>query len=307
MTAEKLRDINIAVTSRCNSNCIHCSYKKKKIPEPRELSTQKIKKMLSEAKNFGARNLDLTGGEPLLRENIEEIVRSSKELGYKVKILTNGYLLSQEKIKRLIDAGLDAVGISLDSLTPEAYTRVRGVGKEFFKCVLENIEIAVRSQLYAKLNTVGFKSNLEEIVDIFNFCLQVGVEEHRICYLSPIGKGKHCKELVDPLEWLGFIKSLSNKNHLFVSTPIIEKERTIESECRLNMYKPLLVTNKGFYPCNLSDRPYRSLIDVLNIPQTEIEKQRETCEKIHRLTQTLKQGYKFVCPLRKFSIEELKS
>ena len=121
--------IRISVTDRCNLRCIYCMPQTRKtyLRQEELLTYDEIVKLAGIYRSLGIKNVKLTGGEPLVREHVDELIfRLKEECGMeKVTLTTNGILLEQQ-LDGLVKAGLDGVNISLDTLNPEHYNRLTG-------------------------------------------------------------------------------------------------------------------------------------------------------------------------------------
>ena len=117
----------INVTSRCNSRCTYCSYGDPNFPRVPDPSLTQLVDLISDLACFGVRSLSLSGGEPLLRDDLPDIVRLASEAGMAVTVVTNGTLLTIETAQQLADAGLVNLVISFDTLKDELYQQIRGV------------------------------------------------------------------------------------------------------------------------------------------------------------------------------------
>ena len=199
-----LTHLRISVTSRCNYMCFFC-HREGEGRSSTELSVGEIALVCRVARKLGIRFFKITGGEPLLRKDIEHIVRNISQLeGAEVSLVTNGYFL-KEKVKSLIEAGLSRANISLHSLNEEVYkaiTKVNGLKK-----VIEGIKNAVDYGLRIKLNTVILNElNHEEYVKIIDFASNIGAD---VCFIELIPLG------IDPREYRKYHVSLKYiKNYL---------------------------------------------------------------------------------------------
>ena len=121
--------IRISVTDRCNLRCTYCMPQtcKTYLRQEELLTYDEIVKLAGIYRSLGIKNVKLTGGEPLVREHVDELIfRLKEECGMeKVTLTTNGILLEQQ-LDGLVKAGLDGVNISLDTLNPEHYNRLTG-------------------------------------------------------------------------------------------------------------------------------------------------------------------------------------
>jgi GTP 3',8-cyclase len=171
--AKKLR---ISVTDRCNMRCMYCMPRGKVrwFNEHNILDYREISRLVSILADLGIERIRLTGGEPLLRPNIENlIVTLTKIEGIKsISMTTNGMLFG-EKARVLKAAGLEGVNISLDTFRPSRFKEITGINS--FNKVIEAISAAESAGLNVKINTVVIRGwNDDEIVDFANFARDTG-------------------------------------------------------------------------------------------------------------------------------------
>ncbi len=158
-----ISNLRISVNSGCNLHCVYCHREGETKPE-NPISLEDIKAILEVAGNLGIRTVKFTGGEPLLREDIVEIIRAVPP-GIESSMTTNGTLLGS-LAHDLREAGLARVNISLDSLNPETYKSITGTG--LLSDVLEGIEAARDAGLTPiKINMVLLKGINEGEIDDF--------------------------------------------------------------------------------------------------------------------------------------------
>jgi len=159
-------NLRISLTHKCNLSCIYCHREgEKKSEEP--LSAAEIAEVLKVAAHFGIRSVKFTGGEPMLRPDLLEIIQSVPE-GMESSITTNGTLLAG-LASNLKQAGLKRVNVSIDSLNHETYKKITGTDK--LDDVLEGITEALKTGLTpVKLNMVVLAGiNDHEIDDFLAF------------------------------------------------------------------------------------------------------------------------------------------
>ena len=156
-------NLRMSVTQRCNLNCIYCHAEGERSPAS-ELSLGDIREILRVAAKLGMRSVKFTGGEPLVREDILDIVRAVPA-GMESSMTTNGILLA-EYARGLKEAGLSRINVSLDSLDPECYREI--TGHDRLGEVLAGIEAALDARLTpVKLNMVVLRGINEEEVENF--------------------------------------------------------------------------------------------------------------------------------------------
>jgi cyclic pyranopterin phosphate synthase len=156
-------NLRISLTPACNLRCIYCHAEGEISPQSL-LPAGQIREIMQIAKEFEFRSVKFTGGEPILRPDILEIIRSVPE-GMESSITTNGTLLAGYA-SDLKDAGLSRLNVSLDSLNRDTYRRI--TGKDCLNQVLEGINAAVEAGLTpVKLNMVVLSGINENEVDDF--------------------------------------------------------------------------------------------------------------------------------------------
>ena len=161
--------LRITLTNRCNVNCIYCHHDGMRSSK-NEMTPDEIYKICQIAKRIGVRKIRLSGGEPLIRKDIVEIISKISSIGFNdISITTNGILL-EKYAKDLKEAGLDRVNVSLDTLNPETYEFI--TKKDYLETAKKGILKSVEVGLYpVKINMVIMKDiNEHEIKDMFNFC-----------------------------------------------------------------------------------------------------------------------------------------
>ena len=156
-------NIRISVTPRCNLNCIYCHREGEVRPE-KELSKEEIAEILRVAAKFGIRSVKFTGGEPLLRKDIVDIVRSVPP-GMESSMTTNGILLARYA-KELKAAGMKRVNVSIDSIVPATYKKI--TGQDALGDVLAGVQAALDAGLTpVKINMVVLEGINDHEIDDF--------------------------------------------------------------------------------------------------------------------------------------------
>ncbi len=167
-----LRDLRISVTDRCNFRCVYCMPKEvfghdyRFLPRRELLSFEEIERVSRVFVGLGVHKLRITGGEPLLRRGLEELVGRLAALGdLDVTLTTNGALLAQ-KAQALADAGLSRVTVSLDSLDDEVFRAMNDVDFPVAR-VLGGIDAAAAAGLPVKVNVVVKRGlNEDSVLDV---------------------------------------------------------------------------------------------------------------------------------------------
>lgn len=165
--------LRIALTHRCNLKCIYCHHEGELEPE-REIPAEMVASIAKAAADLGVRSLKFTGGEPLLRKDLADLISQMPD-GLEVSLTTNGILLARQA-HDLADAGLDRVNVSLDSLRPETYSAITGCKEGDMQKVLAGIKASNDEGLAPiKMNVVVLKKNEAEVPEMIEFCRQKGL------------------------------------------------------------------------------------------------------------------------------------
>mgnify|MGYP001590548892 CR=1 FL=1 len=152
-----LRNLQLAILYDCNYKCPLCATKHLKKAGP-PLDIKQISRLVKEAKDLGCININLTGGEPLLHPELEQIIRIISENGLMTGLITNGHLLEYNLLKRLKTSGLTELAISVHG--NEAYhDNFTGIKLSYRKAV-ESIEMAKDNKMSIVINTVITHDNL---------------------------------------------------------------------------------------------------------------------------------------------------
>jgi len=184
-----ISDLRISVTDRCNFRCGFCMPVHQKytfLPKPEILSFEEIVRLVGIFASLGVRKVRLTGGEPLLRAEIEKLVAAIAAVpGIEDLALTTNAFLLAEKAAALRAAGLQRVTISLHSLDPAEFGRINGLGLPLAR-VLEGIDAALAAGLLpVKLNAVVMQGSSEqELIDLARFGREKGCVFRFIEYMD---------------------------------------------------------------------------------------------------------------------------
>jgi len=172
-----LLNLRISVNHECNLRCFFCHAEGYHNEENEMMTPEDIGSLVAILADFGVRTIKLTGGEPLLREDLSEIVAQIRRVeGIKdIGLTTNGTLL-EERIQGLIEAGLDRVNVNLPSLKKEVYQRITGV--DSLEKVLRGIEKSLSCGIKrVKINRVMLRGlNEGELDSLIEFAASIGAD-----------------------------------------------------------------------------------------------------------------------------------
>jgi len=192
------RKLRISVTDRCNLQCIYCMPKNNNnwFDSSDILTFDEMIRFASIMSKLGIENIRLTGGEPLLRSNLEVLVENlSKITGIKkISMTTNGILLP-DKISQLKKAGLSSINISLDTFNHEKFKKINGT--DSLDHVLESIKVSTKERMSIKINNVVMRGwNDDEVLDFARFSKATGHPVRFIEFMPLDGSGIWNQDLV---------------------------------------------------------------------------------------------------------------
>jgi len=156
---EIARTVDISLGTQCNMKCLHCSAETLKSAEP-PMTLADYEAFSGQLDSAGVLRVNLTGGEPLLRRDFDDIVKALRPRRRYIKLQTNGVLLNRERIRHLKEVGVNAISISLDSMDANEYASFRGVRPQSHAKILENIPMVRECGLQISVSFVLTHQNL---------------------------------------------------------------------------------------------------------------------------------------------------
>jgi heme b synthase len=177
----------------CNLACVHCRASSERGPYAGELTTEECFRVMDEIGTIGKPIIILTGGEPLLRDDIFQLADYGTKKGFRMVMTTNGTLITEENVRAMKDSGIQRISVSLDGPDAETHDAFRKV-KGAFEGSLRGIEIAIKHDLPFQVNTTITRANLPLIEKIFNLAIDLGAVAHHIFLLVPTGRGKELQD-----------------------------------------------------------------------------------------------------------------
>lgn len=208
------------LTKKCNLRCPHCYMEAGKAAAG-ELTTDECLGLIREFKSLGTEMLILTGGEPLLRRDIYDIARTASDEGIWVVMGTNGVLITENVVRKMIECGVKGVGISLDSLDPAQHDHFRG-GPNAWKYAVRALELCHAYGLQVLVQTTVMAFNRHEIYQMIDFAREKGAWSFNLYFLVQTGRGQQ-------------LNDLSAEDTERVLTDLVERQDT---------YRPMLVRAK---------------------------------------------------------------
>ncbi|MDT7888691.1 MAG: radical SAM protein [Desulfurococcales archaeon] len=184
------------ITARCNLRCIHC-YIDAGPQGYKGVSREDALKILDQIIELGSPMIIFSGGEPLARKDLLlELASRAVDRGIKTVLSTNGTMIDRDIAKRIAEAGLSYVGISLDSTKAEWHDMFRGVRGSFEKA-LRGARLVAEEGVHVGFRYTLTRYNIDEALNLVDLALEVGAKRITYYHLSYVGRA-----LKLPLEWL---------------------------------------------------------------------------------------------------------
>lgn len=168
----EVTDLRVSVTRRCNFACVYCHDEGLgPVARPRaahadEITPTEVERLIGVAREFGIRSVKFTGGEPLVRSDLEEILARTVHQVADLSLTTNGSML-ESRAETLRDAGLKRVNVSIDTRDPQMFRAIR---RGSLEPVLRGVREALRVGLKPlKINMVVFRATVDHIADMVRF------------------------------------------------------------------------------------------------------------------------------------------
>jgi radical SAM protein with 4Fe4S-binding SPASM domain len=202
-----LREIDINVTNFCNIECIYCSYSSRPDRKEPSLHREAALSLLEQAHRLGVEVIHFSGGEPVTWPHILEAIRRGAELGFRMRMHSNGALLKPETLRKLWNAGLRRVLVSLDG-PPEDHDFHRG-RRGLYELTLAAVENASAMGFDVRVNAVATSLNVDHLAALVPLVCALGAATYSIFYLIPVGRGRDLAHLmVPPRRWRRFLEEL---------------------------------------------------------------------------------------------------
>lgn len=189
--------VALEVTRRCNLHCIHCRALANPEGAEDELATDEITGLFDQLAERTRPIVILTGGEPLLRDDIFEIARYGKDLGFHMAMAPNGTLMDEAVAQRMLDAGIDRISISLDAASAEVHDAFRQMPGAFAGA-MKGIAAARAVALPFQINTSVTAMNVDELPKVHALAKELGANAHHIFMLVRVGRGRDLDAEVPP-------------------------------------------------------------------------------------------------------------
>lgn len=197
-------------TNRCNMSCKHC-YRDAGNELADELNTEEAKGLIEEIAKAGFKIIIFSGGEPLMRSDIFELIQHAAKFKLRPVLGSNGTLITREIASRLKDVGAMGVGISLDSLDSSRHNGFRGL-KRGWEETIRGMENCREAGLGFQVHTTVMDWNYEEVLNITDFAVKIGAVAHHIFFIVPTGRAVNIQgEFLSAEQYEELLTNIVNK------------------------------------------------------------------------------------------------
>jgi len=186
MYRKNLKYVYWDTTNACNLACIHCRTDAQLNPSKNELSTYEVKRLIDQISTYKPRAFGFDGGEPLLRQDIFEIISYVKKYGILTALVSNGILIDKKIAYKLKNSGLDMIAISIDGMQ-ETHDKIRGK-KGTFDLAIQALKNLKEVNLLAAMRITIMKENLKEVPDLVDLAIELGLRRVLINKVIPTGR-----------------------------------------------------------------------------------------------------------------------
>lgn len=193
--------IAFEVTRRCRFHCPHCRAGAGIDPSEEILTTGQCKNIIDAIASYSKCTLIVTGGEPMERSDIYELISYGDNAGLKVVMATCGYLIDAEAIRKLKKAGVQALSVSIDGSSAESCDALKDTPGAFDAAV-NAAKIAKKGRMRFQINMAISKANVDEVAGVYELAKRLGAYCFNPFVLVPTGSAKELKdEVIDPIDY----------------------------------------------------------------------------------------------------------
>lgn len=243
-----------------------------------ELSIEEALLVIEKLSDYGCRELYLTGGEPLIRKDIWQILKKAKEKKIRIGLLTNGLLVSEKSIKKM-KGFVAEIGISIDGSSPETNDKIRGKGT--FRKILKAIVLIKKFEIPLTVHLTVNAINFQDLGETVKTVKKLGVENIRINEITLRGRAALNKNLLSIDKNSDFENYVSEKvNKAFNLSPNKVDCHTSDG-CEVNPDIIFLSPDGHIYPCVevFQTQPSLSLGRILDSDQDTLKAYKKVAKK----------------------------
>jgi len=207
------RVMALEVTRRCNLSCIHCRASSTEWSPEGEMSTDEYKILFKDVALISSPIILLSGGEPMLRDDIFEISLTASKLGLRVALSTNGTLITKDIVNQMVKPGINGASVSIDGPDQEIHDNFRKQTGAF-EAALNSVRLLKDAGVRVQVNTSLTGSNMRYIDRIYRLVKDLDADAWHIFLLVPTGRGESIadNELIKDDDYEKILNNIYEKN-----------------------------------------------------------------------------------------------
>lgn len=212
---ESIAIVRLVYDYACNFNCQHCSERKIEKKQARFFTIEDVKELSQQADAMGLAHFVITGGEPLIFPDLDEIIKAIDPQKFYISSDTNGWFLTEEKARHLKGIGIDKIQLSIDSLSAKKHDEFRQVPGAH-KRALRAIEASLKAGLNIIVQTVVTKQRIrsKEFLDFVKFLNNKGVAVF-VTYAKPVGGWEGNFDVLIDKDDMDYMRELEKRYNVF--------------------------------------------------------------------------------------------
>ena len=233
------------ITSKCNLNCKHCYICQDKT---KELTFDEIKNTLKQIKSCGCLELTITGGEPLLREDIFDVIKYARDINFAVSLFTNAVLIDKKTARKLKNLSVYDIQISLYSARASIHEKITGKSGSFERTI-NGITLLRRNGIKPIIKTTVMRDNFKEIIHIKKFCADMKLEYIFDTMIFPKDDGGTAplKLRLNNRDLNNFFSTMNKKDRISFSSEQIHYRKFDTCAAARSIFA--ISPNGSIYPC----------------------------------------------------------
>ncbi len=186
------------LTHRCPLHCLYCSNPIEMQRSQEELSTEDWKRVFRQAAAMGVLHLHLTGGEPLVRKDLEDLIAAARDAGLYVNMITSGVGLTEQRLSNLVEAGLEHLQLSFQDLDEASANHIAGTRAHAIKLAL--VPVLKKFPLAFTINLVVHRMNLDRLEEFIRLAEELEPDRLEVAHVQYYGWALKNRSLLMPTE-----------------------------------------------------------------------------------------------------------
>jgi AdoMet-dependent heme synthase len=254
------------VTRACAYACVHCRADAMHTPDPNELSTEEALRLIDRLANFGSPILVFTGGDPMMRKDLYELIAYATQKGLRCSLTPTATALpTTSRLEKARDAGIRRIALSLDAPRPEIHDNFRQV-KGSWQRTMDILRRAQSVGISVQVNTTVAKHNVDILEEMIPFLQEVGAVQWSLFFLVPIGRAQaesmiSAEEHERVFNWLYDLSKNAPFDIKSTAAPMYRRVAIERKRAEQGADKPVTFQGAGFQYADGLNRPTRGVND----------------------------------------------